>query len=50
MGFVSELRSNWTVIQGLRRLNKYVSDLDAESPHIVPDDIERTVAAVKAAM
>jgi fatty-acyl-CoA synthase len=43
MAFLTELRSNWTTVTGLRRTLKLIEPLTPDSEQLVPDDIEDVV-------
>jgi len=43
MAFLTELRSNWTTVTGLRRTLKLIEPLTPDSEQLVPDDIEGVV-------
>ncbi|MCI4643462.1 MAG: AMP-binding protein, partial [Hyphomonadaceae bacterium] len=43
MGMLAELKSNWTVVNGMLRTLKTVGKLEPDSQQLLPDDIEATV-------
>ena len=43
MGFISNLKRDWTTLSGIRALLANGSDIDPESTNIVADDLERSV-------
>jgi fatty-acyl-CoA synthase len=40
MGLLATLKREFTYVTSLRRINKWVQDLSAESPQLLPDDFE----------
>ncbi|MEO0786287.1 MAG: AMP-binding protein, partial [Pseudomonadota bacterium] len=43
MAFLSELKSNWTTVTGMRRTMKLIDPLAPDATQLVPDDLEDTV-------
>ncbi len=43
MAFLTELRSNWTTVTGLRRTLKLIEPLTPDSEQLMPDDLEGVV-------